>query len=126
MSMVPKAHLLSCGDAPGRRAEAERARRSGICRLHLLLWLNVSYCGTQLFAASQVHSLAMLSDAFHTLSDVVAIGIALWCERARTRARSSVMTYGWARAEVLGGLTSAGCTCRTRFVTVRVSCCVAL
>ena len=75
-SKVPKAHLLSSGDALGRRAEAERARRAGICRLHVLLWLNLVYCGAQLFAARWVDSLAMLSDAFHTLSDVVAIGIA--------------------------------------------------
>ena len=51
---------------------AKMRHNSGIWRLKVLMMLNIMYCVAQMFAALWVDSLAMLSDAFHTLSDVVA------------------------------------------------------
>lgn len=52
-------------------------------------------------------SLALLSDAAHMMSDVLALGIALLAAQARERPRDTVSTYGHARVAVLGGLVNA-------------------
>ena len=46
-------------------------------------------------------SLALLSDAGHMLSDVGAIGGALWAIALAARPPSGKWTYGWKRAEIL-------------------------
>ncbi|MFH0881746.1 MAG: cation diffusion facilitator family transporter [bacterium] len=49
-------------------------------------------------------SLALLADAGHMLSDVAALGVALWVSRIVERPPSQRRTYGYGRAEVLSGL----------------------
>ena len=47
----------------------------------------------------------MLADAFHNLSDVLAVGIALQCERLKRRpdsASTAYLTFGAKRFEVVG------------------------
>ena len=46
-------------------------------------------------------SLALLSDAGHMLSDVGAIGGALWAIRLAARPAAGAWTFGWKRAEIL-------------------------
>jgi cobalt-zinc-cadmium efflux system protein len=46
-------------------------------------------------------SLALLSDAGHMLSDVGAIGGALWAIRLTGRPAAGAWTFGWKRAEIL-------------------------
>jgi cobalt-zinc-cadmium efflux system protein len=46
-------------------------------------------------------SLALLSDAGHMLSDVGAIGAALWAMRLALRPAAGGWTFGWKRAEIL-------------------------
>jgi len=46
-------------------------------------------------------SLALLSDAGHMLSDVGAIGAALWAMRLAARPARGAWTFGWKRAEIL-------------------------
>ena len=55
-----------------------------------------------------LHSLVLLSDGFHNLSDVISLYIAYWAQSALKRGSSDDMSYGWARTEILGGLTN-GC-----------------
>ncbi len=54
-------------------------------------------------------SLVLLSDAGHMLSDVGAIGAALWAMRLAARPAAGVWTFGWKRAEIvsaaLNGIT---------------------
>lgn len=46
-------------------------------------------------------SLALLSDAGHMLSDVGALGIALWAMHLADRPARDAWTWGWKRAEIL-------------------------
>jgi Co/Zn/Cd efflux system component len=75
----------------------------------------------ELGIAVYINSLVLLSDGFHNLSDVVSLYIAFWANRvmnlfwtilkvlkASKRESSNEMSYGWARTEILGGLTN-GC-----------------
>lgn len=52
-------------------------------------------------------SLALLSDAVHNLSDVVAVVLALWARRFSRRPPTLNHTYGFKRAEVLAALVNA-------------------
>lgn len=46
-------------------------------------------------------SLALLSDAGHMLSDIGALGAALWAISLAARPAQGAWTYGWKRAEIL-------------------------
>ena len=50
----------------------------------------------------------LLSDGFHNLSDVVALGIGLWASKKSRQAKSMQYSYGFARTELLGALVN-GC-----------------
>jgi cobalt-zinc-cadmium efflux system protein len=52
-------------------------------------------------------SLALLSDAAHNLSDVVAVVLALWARRMGRRPPTSRHTYGLKRVEVVAALVNA-------------------
>jgi cobalt-zinc-cadmium efflux system protein len=53
------------------------------------------------------HSLALLADAAHMLSDVVALGIALIAQRLSERPATARHTFGLQRAEVIGAQANA-------------------
>eukprot|EP00727_Mastigamoeba_balamuthi_P002140 m51a1_g11923 putative zrc1p (748) ;mRNA; f:672163-675524 len=65
------------------------------------------FCIGELFAAVWTHSLMLMTDGFHKLSDVVSVFIAWWAIRAGKQSASFSMSYGWARTEVVGSLTNA-------------------
>eukprot|EP01089_Gocevia_fonbrunei_P013702 TRINITY_DN3569_c0_g1_i1.p1 TRINITY_DN3569_c0_g1~~TRINITY_DN3569_c0_g1_i1.p1 ORF type:complete len:450 (-),score=75.88 TRINITY_DN3569_c0_g1_i1:66-1415(-) len=70
--------------------------------------LTLLYVALELGIAVWLKSLALLSDGFHNLSDVISLFIAYWAASAAKRDINDKMSYGWARSEVLGGLTN-GC-----------------
>ena len=67
-------------------------------------WLTGIYFFIELGMAYWSGSLAVLSDAFHTFSAVGGVLIALFAQRFSERNASSIQTYGWARAEIIGAL----------------------
>lgn len=50
------------------------------------------------------NSLALLTDAFHMLSDIAAIAAAIWALRIAARPATERLTFGWRRAEILSAL----------------------
>jgi cobalt-zinc-cadmium efflux system protein len=75
----------------------------GSGRGHLLvaLALLAAFMLAEVITALRSGSLALLSDAGHMLSDVGAIGGALWAISLAARPPSGKWTYGWKRAEIL-------------------------
>lgn len=55
----------------------------------------------EIVVALTAHSLALLSDAGHMLSDVGALAGSLWAMRLAARPARGAMTFGWKRAEIL-------------------------
>ncbi len=53
------------------------------------------------------HSLALLSDAGHMLTDAGALGLALVAQRVASRPRTHQRTYGSRRAETLAAFVNA-------------------
>ncbi len=71
--------------------------------LALNLYVALVECGGGLWAGS----LALLSDAAHNLTDVGALGLAIFARRLGRRAATPKHTYGLRRAEVLAALLNA-------------------
>ncbi|CAF0987085.1 unnamed protein product, partial [Didymodactylos carnosus] len=70
-------------------------------RLCCMLSLTFSYFIVELVVGNITNSVALVADAFHMLSDVLSLLIALFAVRVSKR-RSDINTYGWVRAEVVG------------------------
>ncbi len=78
-------------------------------RRKALLWafgINAVFLVIELVGGLLSHSMALLADAGHMLSDVAALGIALIASRIAERPPSSKRSYGYGRAEVLSGLVN--------------------
>ncbi|HET9974527.1 MAG TPA: cation diffusion facilitator family transporter, partial [Streptosporangiaceae bacterium] len=81
--------------AHGVSADADRRY------LLIALGLLAAFMLAEVIVAVISGSLALLSDAGHMLSDVGAIGAALWAIRLAARPAAGAWTFGWKRAEIL-------------------------
>ena len=54
------------------------------------------------------NSLALLSDAAHMMTDVLALGVSLFAVRMARRPADAKRTYGYARMEAIGALINGG------------------
>jgi len=86
--------------AHGIGRETDRARLAGALALILALMAVELACGVL------AHSLALLSDAGHMLTDAAAIGVSLLALRLAARPPGGALTFGLKRAEILSALAS--------------------
>jgi cobalt-zinc-cadmium efflux system protein len=70
-------------------------------RLTIALALIVAFMGVEVGTGILAHSLALLSDAAHMLTDAAAIVLSLLAARIARRPARGAMTYGLGRVEVL-------------------------
>jgi cobalt-zinc-cadmium efflux system protein len=90
----PMAHDHA-GQSYGARAEADRAR------LTVALGLIAAFIAVEVATGVIAHSLALLSDAGHMLTDAVAIGFSLLALALASRPARGAMTFGFRRVEIL-------------------------
>jgi cobalt-zinc-cadmium efflux system protein len=69
--------------------------------LAMALALIVAFMVVEVVVAVLAHSLALLSDAGHMLTDAAALTAALWAIGLAARPAGGAWTYGWKRAEIL-------------------------
>src|SRR5271167_3689107 len=81
-------------------------RTSKVLRISLAVTL--AYIVLLVGAGIRAHSLALLSEAGHNLSDFVALLLSLVAVYLESRPPSATKTYGWHRAGVLAALVNAG------------------
>ena len=62
----------------------------------------------EVVAGILAHSLALLSDAAHMLTDAGAIGLSLFALRLAARPAAGAMTFGLNRAEILSAQVNGG------------------
>jgi cobalt-zinc-cadmium efflux system protein len=77
-------------------------------RLGLVITLNIAIVIIESTVGVISGSLALLSDAWHNLSDVLALIITAIALRLGTRPASSEMTYGYVRSEMMATFINAG------------------
>jgi cobalt-zinc-cadmium efflux system protein len=76
--------------------------------LQVSLGVTLAYIVLLVVAGLRAHSLALLSEAGHNLSDFVALLLSLVAVYLESRPPSATKTYGWHRAGVLAALVNAG------------------
>jgi len=76
--------------------------------LRISLAVTFAYIVLLVVAGIRAHSLALLSEAGHNLSDFVALLLSLVAVYLHARPPSATKTYGWHRAGVLAALVNAG------------------
>src|ERR1700676_3679049 len=75
--------------------------------LKISLAVTLAYIGLLVVAGVRAHSLALLSEAGHNLSDFLALLLALVAVYLQSRPALSTKTYGYHRAGVLAALVNA-------------------
>ncbi|CDS40998.1 cation efflux protein: zinc transporter [Echinococcus multilocularis] len=71
-----------------------------------MMVLVILYFLVELVTGYVVHSLALVADSFHMLSDFIALCVGVAASRIAKWPRSSKNTFGWQRAEVVGSLVN--------------------
>lgn len=93
-------HTQPAGDAHAGHAHGVSASAEQRW-LAAALALNGAFMAVEVAIGVLAHSLALLSDAAHMLTDAGAIGLALFAARLARRKPGGAMTYGLGRAEIL-------------------------
>lgn len=95
---------MSSVHAPGgpRAHDATPARRS----LALTIGLTAFIMLVEVAGGIRANSLSLLSDAGHMLTDVLALGMALFAVTVASRPATARKTYGYYRVEILSALTN--------------------
>ena len=75
-------------------------------RLLITLVLVGTYMVAEVIGGLWTHSLALLADAGHMLSDMAALGLSLFAIRLARRPRTPRRSYGYYRAEILAALAN--------------------
>lgn len=76
-------------------------------RLAIVFGLTALYLVAEVIGGLLTHSLALLADAGHMLTDVAGLGLALFAIRFAERPATPEHTYGYYRVEILAALTNA-------------------
>ena len=76
--------------------------------LRISLFVTLAYIALLVMAGIRAHSLALLSEAGHNLSDFLALLLSLVAVYLQSRPPSATKTYGYHRAGVLAALINAG------------------
>ena len=71
-------------------------------------WLTGIYFVIELAVGLWTGSIAVLSDAFHTLSAVGGVLVAILAQRIAARPADAQRSFGWYRAEIIGALVNGG------------------
>jgi zinc transporter 1 len=66
--------------------------------------LTISFTIVELALGILTHSLALLADAFHMISDQISLIIGFAAIQMSKRQKSHAYSYGWQRAEIIGAL----------------------
>jgi cobalt-zinc-cadmium efflux system protein len=81
--------------------------RSTIRRLALSIGLTAAFVVVEVAAGLFSNSLALLTDAVHNVTDVLALALTWWALRAAAKPAFSGKTYGYHRAGILVALVNA-------------------
>ncbi len=88
-------------------------RQTPAGRLGIALGLTASFMLVEFVGGWLTHSLALLSDAVHMLTDCAALSLALVAQRLALKPQTSERSYGYRRAETIAALLNAIFLCAT-------------
>ncbi|MFN2425006.1 MAG: cation diffusion facilitator family transporter [Candidatus Binatia bacterium] len=108
---APAGGQASCDGCESNAPFGGETRRMSMSRLRVTLMLAGGYMFAEAIGGWMTNSLALLADAGHMLSDVVALSISLAALQASALPPTSSRTYGYHRAEALAALVNAVALC---------------
>ncbi|CAD5120890.1 DgyrCDS9443 [Dimorphilus gyrociliatus] len=76
------------------------------CKFLCMLCLTSTFFFVEIIVGYLTHSLALVGDAYHMLSDIVALLVGFAAVKI-SKKKTKKNTYGWVRAEVLGALVNS-------------------
>lgn len=76
-------------------------------RFIIMLFLTGSFFFVEIIYGLSVGSLALVADAMHMLSDIIALCVGFYSLRVSRRQKTEKFTYGMTRMEVVGGLINS-------------------
>lgn len=83
-------------------------RTTKTCSLITMLVLTSGFFLVEIIVGYATHSVALIADSFHMLSDVISLIVGFLALRYSKKSRKTARnTFGWQRAEVLGALINA-------------------
>jgi cobalt-zinc-cadmium efflux system protein len=88
-------------------AHTTNLTRSTVRRLALSLGLTAAFVVVEIFAGLFANSLALLTDAAHNATDVIALALTWWALRITTKPANPGKTYGYHRAGILVALVNS-------------------
>ncbi|HEV3071684.1 MAG TPA: cation diffusion facilitator family transporter [Solirubrobacteraceae bacterium] len=95
-------------------------RETSMRRLVVALVLIVGFMAVEVAVGILAHSLALVSDAAHMLTDAAAIGLSVVAVRVARRPAGGAMTFGWLRVEIMAAAVN-GATLLVLAVAIVVS-----
>jgi cobalt-zinc-cadmium efflux system protein len=95
------------GHSHAHAVAAEGSASESKVRLMVCFALTAGFLLVELAAGFWTNSLALLSDAFHMLSDTVALGLAALAAHVSLRRPTAEKTFGYKRFEVLAAFANA-------------------
>jgi cobalt-zinc-cadmium efflux system protein len=87
--------------------EADVTSRSADRRLQIAIAANGAIVAAQVAVGAVAHSLGLIADAAHNLTDVAALTLSLWAVRASRREPTGRQSFGWHRGSVLAAQANA-------------------
>ncbi len=90
----------------GQQPSSAQAKQTG-SRLALALALTFGFVIIEALAGLMANSLALLTDAAHNLTDVIALGLSWYAVRLTIQPSNSQKTYGYHRAGILVALVNS-------------------
>lgn len=81
--------------------------RSTVRRLAISLLITLGFVIVEIFAGILANSLALLTDAAHNFTDVLALGLTMWALWVTNKPSHSGKTYGYHRAGILVALVNS-------------------
>src|SRR4030088_2573629 len=103
-------HVHSHGHSHAGHGHGHAAHNHPPLRPSVLAWAMVATLGlvvAEVFGGWLGHSVALLNDAVHNLSDVPALGISWLAMRWAARPADTEKTYGYHRAGILAAFTNS-------------------
>jgi cobalt-zinc-cadmium efflux system protein len=98
--------VIPADGLPGT-ADLDRPARAERRPLAIAMAITTTFFVVELIGAYISNSLALLADAAHMLTDVAALGLALFALWLASRATSPERTFGYLRVEILAALVNA-------------------
>ncbi|XP_077186171.1 putative proton-coupled zinc antiporter SLC30A3 [Paroedura picta] len=98
--LAPHCHLGPCSPSQSQLKFQAQRKLSIACVVCFLFMIG------EVIGGYLAHSLAIMTDAAHLLTDMGSMGVSLFSLWVSTRPATKTMTFGWHRSETLGALAS--------------------